>query len=136
MSTLINSHTIVAQWLMTAGTSLYTLCGARVWWPDLPDAVVFDNTSPGIAFRADSETPTSADEMLESHMMFECFGGSANPANAHAVYQALYARMQKASGTVAAGRLHTALFTRVRLATRTDKGWPLYAVEFDVTTHA
>lgn len=126
----------VTTFLATSGSSLYTLCGARIYYGRLP--VSFQNTQPAVVYQRrgggrDPYLDTSAPDM-----QFKCYGGSSNFADAEAVYRALADKLHQAENeSNASGGIVSAQETQMgQPLTDPETGWPYILTFYQLETRA
>lgn len=93
---MIDTNAVICEYLRTTATSLYTLCGTRVYCPRIPPG--FTNTAAALEVMRRGGDSTREHACHKASYQIKCFGGSANPGDAETVYRALYDRLQNASG--------------------------------------
>lgn len=125
---------IVASYLRTAGTELYSLTGERIWSPVSPET--WRNEQPGIIFHADGCMPETPRDVFVNTFVFKCYGGNDTYTMARTVAQALYNRLHGGHGTTPAGTLVRARCTlMVQGGADPNTGWPVHLVRFDTLTN-
>jgi len=78
---VVDEKKVVREWLIVPGTTLYQLCGTRVFFPRLPENVpgqasIFDGTLPGIAFDSVPGGTAPIQGLMRSvSIELHCFGG-------------------------------------------------------------
>ena len=125
-----NAPQVLFEWLTTAGTSLYTLVGDRVW----PDQIRkgYTNTAAALVMSTD-EIPNSRGDQVRVRATFRCYGGGASDAAARAVYAALNDRLHNASGATTSGGIISAFQeTGGGRLDDPDEGWPMRVAVYDV----
>lgn len=124
---------IVVEWLLAApsGTALNTLVGTRVGY--LRVASGWTNTTAAVMVRPSAMTTEAAD-VQEDNYAIHCFGGSADPTDAEAVFQAVHARMQGVIGDTATGGIVTSFLASKSTIFEPDTGYPAVIAIYNVRT--
>jgi len=126
---MVSTSDVMREWLIVSGTSLYTLCGTRIWCPTKPPSETWSNTSAAIIFRPRSEKAHfTATPMIETMFDFFCYGGNSTYGSTETVYQALFDRLHGQTGAVAtSGTIVTATQISAQQGPpEPDTGWPVY----------
>lgn len=125
---------VVGYFLRQSGSSLYTLCGARVYYGRLP--VSFQNTQPAVVFQRRSGSRDMYLGTVDPDMQFKCYGGTSNYADSETVYRALVDKLHAAGNELitAIGGLVVAVETQAGQAiTDPETGWPNILTFFQLT---
>ena len=128
-----SSANIVFDWLTVGSTGLFTLAASRVWLGKPPEN--FNNTSRAVVYHPESGASNSSGSMHNETYVFKCYGGDDDILTAETLYRALWDRLQRAFGTVSAGRLvHAEQVASGQALEDPDQGWPFYLTKFQVMT--
>jgi len=129
--------TLIRDWLVTASTSLYTLCSTRVWCPVKPPKESWNNTVAAIIFHPETQSAANvAGSALDTVFTFKCYGGTASYSDARAVFAALFDRLHGATGTKNSRFMFRAhLITAFQGPPEPESGWPVHIAKFRVLTN-
>lgn len=127
-----NVERIVWEWLTATGTSLYTLCGTRVWHSQHPDSGTWSNAQPAVVFFVTGAGNSTNGQTDDVTIDFRCYGGDRTNAAAQTVGRALYARLQAAGGATATGTIHRAFRQSQQNLTDPDTGWPFVLCRYNL----
>lgn len=125
---------IVGDFLRQSGSSLYTLCGARIYQDRLP--VSFQNTQPAVIFQRRSGSRDMYLGTVDPDMQFKCYGGTSSFADAQTVYRALVDKLHAAGNETIStiGGLVVAMETQLgQSITDPETGWPYILTFFQLT---
>jgi len=110
---LVNTNTILREWLVTAGTELFTLVGERVIVAAAMETAEGEGYDGSTTKFLELFTRGGKSEIRkplpQPSVQIKCFGGSYKPHDAREVYRALYDRLQGQHGQeTASGRILSA----------------------------
>jgi hypothetical protein len=88
---MVDSNAIISAYLRASGSSLYALCGARVYVPALPPK--WENTAASLEVFRRGGSSQREHELHENSYQIKCYGGTNSMADAETVYRALYDRL-------------------------------------------
>ena len=117
---MIDTNAVIAEYLKTSGTALYTLVSTRIYTPRIPAGFTNTATALEVFRRGGASTPEHPSH--DCSFQIKCYGGTANMSNAEAVYRALYDRLHETIGVnTSSGNIITAFEEQI--------GQPLYDPE-------
>lgn len=132
---MIDTPTVLREYLITSGTGLYTLCGTRIWTPEIAND--FTNSQPCIVFHQATERTNVEAPIATTLFVFKCYGGSTSYATARSVAYALYDRLHNGGGKTTSGKIVKAhLVTGMQVYADPDTKWPTATATYEVTIHA
>lgn len=122
----VDDIAVVVAHLSASGTSLYTLCGTRVYYGRLPSN--YENTQPALLITRRGGIPNPYIPVVQTDLIIKCYGGASSFAQAEQVYRALRDRLhgnENVNETTASGAIVTAEETGMgQPITDPDTGWP------------
>lgn len=130
---MIDTNSVLVEWLKTTATSLYTLVSTRVYCSSLPPG--FTNSQAALeVMRRGGRSKLEHAEHAASFQI-KCFGGTSSHAEAEAVYRALYDRLQNKSGVdVTSGNIMASEEETIgQSLTDPDTKWPFVLSFWRVT---
>ncbi len=132
---MISQPTIVRQFLVTAGTSLYSSVGTRVWLDLPPQSSVWSNDAPALIVNAQGGDAHRSGAAWSATVTVKAYGGDGTRGTAETVAHLVYDRLHGASGSVTEGRLESAfLIDGPTLTVEPDSGYPVAISRYRVYT--
>lgn len=128
-----NPKAAFIAWATTAGTSLYTLVGARIQQDLLPAG--FNNSQAAITVNQQSGSPDPYDVNLKTCLLTcKCYGGSDLQIDADNVAEALIARCHRIFNQIGTyGRIVRMLCVSKFDSADPVEGWPVVTVLVEIT---
>jgi len=130
---------IIWEHLTASGTGLYSLVRKRVWSPEAPRVKTrWLNDAAAVIYEVPVEDPHSRANVLTCRVAFSCYGGTANHAEADAVYRALYDRLHGTRGALcASGLIMEAVQESGQPGLREpETEWPFAAATYKITVQS
>ena len=128
--------TIVTEYALVSGTSLYTLVDTRVAKDRIPTTrPSFSNSQAILVIQSQALVQDSFDApVMEDRYIFKCYGGTSNPDTAETLFRAVHDRFHKAHGDTASSGIVLSEFESGSPMVDPDMGWPLYVATFRIKT--
>jgi len=131
----MDTDLIVRAFLTRQGTSLYALCGERVYVPHLPfsadNAPAFDDSVGALMFRSTGGPVKESIDAMDVQYEFRCFGGKdANGLRTAGLAKSVFIALRDALRNVTMAGTHYGILARAHLESAgqdlvdPDLGWP------------